>query len=90
MVPLEFVINPSSNKSYDPMSADCKILTSIFNDSNKIISKPSLIGSRLPKAEKLKKISKLQKLKDLGLLGAIKKSEITSENYKQYFEEYFE
>jgi len=32
----------------------------------------------------------LQKLKDLVLLGAIKESKITSENYNQYLNDYFE
>ncbi len=35
------------------------------------------------------KKTKSQKLKELELLGAIKNSEITSENHKNYLEEYF-
>ena len=67
------------------MNADCEILTSFFNDTSIIHLE---IGSRIH-AKETKAKTRLQKLKDLGLLGAIKESEITSENYKEHLKEYF-
>jgi len=94
IVPRKFIINTFSNISHDPMNTDCEILTSFFEDSIKISSNRSLIGCYLSEPvenleEKPKKRSKLQRLKDLGLLGAIKDSEITSENYKKHLDDYF-
>lgn len=42
------------------------------------------------KNEKPKKKTRLQRLKELGLLGAIKDSEITSENYKKHLKDSFD
>ena len=98
VVPREFIIHPFSNISHDPMNTDCEIWTSFFDDSTKIVSNRSLVGCYFSEsvenferiiAEKPKKRTKLQRLKDLGLLGAIKDSEITSENYKKHLDDYF-
>lgn len=88
----EFFITPSSNASHEAIDAEREILTSFFEDNNKIFSTLALLRSFLPESTKdIKKPrkTKLQKLKELGLLGAIKNSEITSENYKIHLEDYF-
>lgn len=97
IAPLEFIINPFSSVSHEFMNVDCGMLTSFFEDSTKIISNRSSLGYYLPESVenierstgKTKKKTKLQKLKELGLLGAIKDSEITSENYKKHLDDYF-
>ena len=88
----EYVITPSSNISHDPIDTDLEILTAFFEDNTKIVSN-NLIESffAYSKGEKKsKEKTKLQRLKELGLLGAIKNSKITSENYKEHLQDYFD
>ncbi len=93
IAPCEYVISPPSNISHDPINSDCEILTAFFEDNTKVVSNRSLIGSfffQSKREESPKSKTKLQRLKDLGLLGAINDSQITSENYKKYLNDYFD
>ena len=89
----EYVIPPSSNVSHDSINTDCEILTAFFEDNAKVVSNQAIIGAvffHSKGGESPKGKTKLQRLKDLGLLGAIKDSEITSENYKKYLQDDFD